>query len=473
MTDTKTVHVRFAPSPTGELHLGGARTALFNWLYARHHGGQFHLRIEDTDQLRSQPEFTVQILEALQWLGLDWDGPLVYQSERLSIYKQAVNQLLQSGQAYRCFCSKAELESERAAAPQGREFMYSGKCRDLIDTEVRTRLNQGQNFTVRLHIPKGETVYDDLIYGPVTVNNTEIDDFIIARSDGTPVYNLVVTVDDQDMGITHVIRGEDHISNTSKQILLYHALGYDLPQFGHLPMILGPDKKRLSKRHGAPGVQAFHQAGYPPEALLNYLVLLGWNPDTDDEIFKLRELVDKFQLRQVHKKGAVYDPKKLDWISGKHLLAMSEEEILAGIRVIEPEWRRGRPDEFNHRVIEQLKPRSKSLQDLMVNSVYFYEAPADYDEKGVRKRWKDQSVNELVSRYVVRLESLIEWSSENAEWLLRETATEATVSAGKLIHPVRLALTGVVAGPSLFAIMELLGQDACLRRLKLALEKLP
>ncbi|MBC8399935.1 MAG: glutamate--tRNA ligase [Candidatus Marinimicrobia bacterium] len=466
-------YVRFAPSPTGELHLGGARTALFNWLFARHHGGRFHVRIEDTDKLRSKPEFSAQILESLTWLGLDWDGPLLHQSHRSGQYKQALQMLLNTGHAYRCFCSKDKLELDRKQADKWHEFMYSGTCRDLSDAQIKIHLNRGQTFTLRIRIPEGETVYDDHIYGKVKVNNREIDDFIIARSDGSPVYNLVVVVDDHTMGITHVIRGEDHISNTPKQILIYQALGYDPPIFAHLPMILGTDKKRLSKRHNAPGIQEFRNAGYPPSALVNYLVMLGWNPDTEQEIFTPEELVAAFRLSQVQKKGAIYDEKKLNWVSSKHLLAMTDDDILAGIRSIDPGWQTGRPDNYNRRVIAQMKPRVRSLQGLMEDSTFFYQVPEEYDTKTCRKRWPDSEVNELVRKYYDHLLVQVEWTAENIEWLLRETATETMVPASKLIHPVRLALTGTGAGPSLFALMEILGQEVCLQRLKLALEILP
>ncbi|MFH1852140.1 MAG: glutamate--tRNA ligase [Candidatus Neomarinimicrobiota bacterium] len=473
MKTEPTVHLRFAPSPTGELHLGGARTALFNWLFARHNRGQFHLRIEDTDKVRSKDEYTDQILSSLRWLGLNWDGPVLHQSQRLSDYKKALQILLKSGQAYRCFCSKDQIEQDRQNAPPGQEFVYPGTCRELGDGEIKARLNQGQSFTIRLKIPTGETVFNDRIYGTVRVNNREIDDFIIARSDGSPVYNLVVVVDDHDMDITHVIRGEDHISNTPKQILIYQALNYAIPEFAHLPMILGEDKKRLSKRHNAPGIQAFRDAGYPPPALLNYLALLGWNPDNDQEIFSTDQLIELFQLEQVQKKGAVYDEKKLNWVCSRHLLAMSDRAIFDGIRSIAPDWNRERSDEYNLRVIEQLKPRARSLRELMDSSGYFYAPPAGYDEKTSAKRWPDQEVNRLVHKYLERLQIISDWNSENIEEQLRETIIAEKVAAGKLIHPVRLALTGIGEGPSLFILMEILGRETCFSRLKLALEKLP
>ena len=467
------IRVRFAPSPTGEIHLGGARTALFNWLFARHHGGQFHLRIEDTDKQRSKPEYTEQILDSLRWLGLDWDGSLLYQSKRSMEYKNAIQTLLKKDHVYRCFCAREKLENDRKQAEKEREFMYSGTCRNLTDVDIKMRMNQGQSFTIRLRIPEGETQYEDRIYGTVKVKNQEIDDFIIARSDGSPIYNLVVVVDDHDMGITHVIRGEDHISNTPKQILIYQALGFALPEFAHLPMILGPDKKRLSKRHNAPGIQEFHNAGYPPAALLNYLANLGWNDDTDQEIYSITELVKTFQLRQVQKKGAVYDEKKLNWISNKHLIEMQDGEILTEIRSIDPDWHTNRSDEYNHLVINQMKPRVRSLQGLIESSDYFYTDPMEYDPKTSRKRWSDSTANELVQNYIDRLQILEDWSEKTVETALRATAETAEVPAGKLIHPVRLALSGRGEGPSLFTMMEILGKIICLRRLKMALDKLP
>ena len=287
MTDMISSKVRFAPSPTGELHIGGARTALFNYLFAKHHNGKFFLRVEDTDRERSKDEFTDQICESLNWLGLHWDGEILFQSNRIKEYQSAIQTLLSGGNAYRCFCSKDLLEKSRAEGV----YQYPRTCRNLNENEIRKHLNSGENYVIRIKIPEGQTSYNDIIYGHVTVNNSEIDDFIIARSDGSPTYNLVVVVDDHSMGITHVIRGEDHISNTSKQIQIYKALGFDIPVFAHLPMILGPDKKRLSKRHGAPGVQQFKNDGYLPDALLNYLVLLGWNPDSEQEIFILDEMM--------------------------------------------------------------------------------------------------------------------------------------------------------------------------------------
>lgn len=469
MTSDSTVRVRFAPSPTGELHLGGARTALFNWLFARHNGGKLFLRIEDTDRVRSKAEYTDQICDSLKWLGLTWDGPLLFQSKRTAVYHAAIKTLVSSGNAYRCFCSQEKLESDRKDG----EFKYDGTCRYLSSGKVKDRLNSGQSFAIRLKIPEGETIFDDRIYKEIKVNHRELDDFIIVRSDGSPTYNLVVVVDDHDMGITHVIRGEDHIANTPKQLLIYSALGYEKPVFAHLPMILGPDKKRLSKRHGAPGIQKFRNEGHLPEALLNYLVLLGWNPGSDQEIFTLDELVELFEISQVQKKGAVYDEKKLHWVSGQHVMRTPTDALLTSIRTLQPEWGNGKDISFLIVIIELLKERAKSLTEFQEQSLYFFDDPEKFDEQTARKRWKDYTINIQVSAYLEKLGLLPEWRSETIESTLREIAEAEKISAGKLIHPVRLALSGVPHGPSLFSMMQILGRDVCIRRLEKALSIFP
>jgi len=469
MTDMITPKVRFAPSPTGELHLGGARTALFNYLFAKHHKGQFFLRVEDTDRERSKDIFTDQICESLKWLELQWDGEIIFQSNNIDEYQSAIQTLLSSGLAYRCFCSKDTLEKSRAEGI----YQYPKTCRNLDADELSKHLNSGESYVVRIVIPEGETSYNDIIYGPVSVNNSEIDDFIIARSDGSPTYNLVVVVDDQAMDITHVIRGEDHVSNTSKQINIYKALGFDTPVFAHLPMILGPDKKRLSKRHGAPGVQQFKDDGYLPDALLNYLALLGWNPDSEQEIFVLDELISKFELGQVHKKGAVYDEKKLNWISGQHMQRLGNKNILDGIQAIEPLWGNGFELQYRYTVIELLKVRAKSIIEFMDQSIYFFNDPKNYDPKSVKKNWPDQSVNDFINTFKDKLDTIEKWESEIIEKELRGVAETFELSAGKIIHPVRLALSGVAYGPSLFAILELLGKETCIRRLTKVLKIFP
>ncbi|MCH7612936.1 MAG: glutamate--tRNA ligase [Candidatus Marinimicrobia bacterium] len=469
MTDMISPKVRFAPSPTGELHLGGARTALFNYLFAKHHNGQFFLRVEDTDRERSKDEFTDQICESLKWLGLQWDGEILFQSNRINEYQSAIQTLLAGGNAYRCFCSKDVLEKSRAEGM----YQYPKTCRYLDADEISKHLNSGESNVIRILIPEGQTSYHDIIYGPVNVNNNEIDDFIIARSDGSPTYNMAVVVDDHAMDITHVIRGEDHISNTSKQIQIYKALGFDTPVFAHLPMILGPDKKRLSKRHGAPGIQQFKDDGYLPDALLNYLVMLGWNPDSEQEIFVLDEMIAKFDLAQVHKKGAVYDEKKLYWISGQHMHRLGNKYILEGILAVKPSWGNGFDLQYKYSVIELLKVRAKSILEFMNQSDYFFNDPEKYEPKSVEKNWSDNSVNNFINTFKNKIDAIENLDVEIIEKELRNVAETYEISAGKIIHPVRLALSGIPNGPSLFSMMELLGKETCIRRLNKALNMFP
>ena len=467
--------VRFAPSPTGKLHLGGARTALFNWLYAKHNGGNFFLRIEDTDRERSKQEYTDQILNSLEWLGLKWSEPLIYQSKRNFIYKEEVQKLLDNGRAYRCFLTKEELQVAREKAKkEGGEFRVPKTYRDLSLDDQKGLINSGQSFTIRLKIPsKGSTFFEDKIYGKINVNNNEIDDFIIVRSDGSPTYNFTVVVDDNNMCINYVIRGEDHISNTPKQILIYSALNYPVPDFAHLPMILGSDKKRLSKRHGAAAVEDFREQGYSVDALLNYIAMLGWNSDSEDELFSLEDLISKFDINKIQKKGAVYDEKKLHWVAGQHMIRKSEKNLLNEIREDDPTWQKHSKDNYIFSVLKLMKIRAKTLNELKEACAYFFSDPKDFDENAIIKRWKDKSVNKLINNFITRLEKLSNWSQKDLDESLRDTAQDMAVSAAKLIHPVRLALSGQSHGPGLFELIELLGKMTTLRRLRKALDTFP
>ena len=472
--ENKKNRVRFAPSPTGKLHLGGARTALFNWLFAKKYGGKFLLRIEDTDKLRSKQEFTDQICDSLKWLGLDWDDDIVFQSSRTELYKNVIKELLEERKAYRCFCSKEKIAEERNQAEQsGTGYFYSGTCRNLDDRAVQENIKNDIHFSVRISVPEGYTEFNDKIYGNIRVNNKEIDDFIIARTDGSPVYNLVVAIDDNDMNITHIIRGEDHISNTPKQLIIYKALQLPIPEFAHLPMILGPDKKRLSKRHGATGVQEYKDRGYLPEALSNYLVLLGWNPGTEQEVFSPDELIKQFSIERVQKKSAVFDERKLQWMSGQHIYQKSASEILNSIRAYDPDWRKSNDENHLLKVIDLMKERVKSLRDMQDMTSMFFEDPIEFDEKAMKKRWKDESVNALISSFEQLLSEIENWNTEHIEIALRNLAEIESISAGKIIHPTRLALSGTGSGPSLFDMMELLGKEVCLRRLQKAIDLLP
>lgn len=458
--------VRFAPSPTGNLHIGGARTALFNYLFAKHNNGQFLVRIEDTDLERSKQEYTDQICESMIWLGLDWEEELVYQSKRTQSYEKAIEQLLSNGSAYKCFSTKEEIEKHRSETGS---FSYPGFWRDRDQADIDKALELKSPFTIRLKIPNEEnTSYHDMIYGEITIENSELDDFIIARSDGSPVYNLTNVVDDSDMGITHVIRGEDHISNTPKQILMYKALDLNIPKFAHLPMILGQDKKRLSKRHGATGVQTYRDDGFQPEALLNYLSLLGWNPGTEEEIMSFDEIIQKFDLTMVHKKSAVFDEKKLNWISGQHLSQQSNHTIFSNIKVINANWGKSESQDFCLGVIELMKSRSISLIELIEQSDYYFNDLTEFDEKSVRKTWKNET-GIIVETVQLILEKHENWTTESLEETLKTFMAENDLGFGKVMKPIRLALCGTVNGPSLFSIMSLIGQDTCLRRISHAI----
>ena len=463
------VKVRFAPSPTGELHLGGARTALFNWLYAKKCQGSFFLRIEDTDKERSSDIYTDQIIESLKWLGLHWDDPIIYQSGRIDRYKYYLNRLLEENKAYRCFCSKDDLDKSK----NNEYFSYPGTCRNLSSEDIKSKLNQGISFTIRIKIDEGKTEFNDLIYGEIKVDHKELDDFIIARSDGSPTYNFTVVVDDHEMEISHVIRGDDHLSNTSKQIIIYKTLKLKTPKFAHLPMILGSDKKRLSKRHGAPGIQNFKDNGYFPEVILNYLALLGWNPKNDEEIFSIDQLIDKFDFAQVQKKGASWDEKKLHWLSGQYIMNLSSQEIFDALRLIDSSWGKGLDISYLINIIDALKPRSKSLYEFISQSKHFFSSPDTFDQDESQKAWPDNSTTAIVTLSYEYLKTFDSWNSDFIEKEIKKFASENSFGAGKVIMPLRLAVFGSLNGPSLFDIMHILGKNETLSRIQTALSKLP
>ena len=465
MPNPTSIKVRFAPSPTGELHLGGARTALFNWLYAKKHQGSFFLRIEDTDKERSKDIFTNQILDSLKWLGLDWDEPLVYQSGRMDRYKYYLNKLLDEKKAYRCFCSKSDVENYKKDS----YALYPGTCRNLTSEEVKSKLNQGISFTIRIKLEEGITAFDDLVYGTINTNNKELDDFIIARSDGSPTYNFTVVVDDFEMEISHVIRGDDHLSNTPKQLILYKSLDLNPPIFAHLPMILGPDKKRLSKRHGAPGVQSFADQGYFPDSILNYLALLGWNPKSEKEVMLTDELINGFSFQQVQKKGAVWDDKKLHWLSGQHVQNKTSQLLLEEIRLLESDWGKNADISQLINIIDALKPRAKSLQEFILKSKYFFISPESFDESEMLKAWPNELTTEIVGEIEKVLISVESWYSEILEKQIKSFATKNSYGVGKVIMPLRLAVFGSLDGPSVFDIMSILGKSETLNRIHSAI----
>ena len=460
--------VRFAPSPTGEPHLGFARTALYNFLFARNKGGRFLLRVEDTDLERSKKEHIDQIIRSLEWLGLQWDKEIIFQSNRKDNYNKYIQILLDKGKAYRCFANKIELQKVREETGS---YNYNGLWRDKSNEEMTQQLNEGKPYTVRLKTPNsGSVCFKDMIYGDVVVSNSEIDDFIILRSDGSHVYNFTNVIDDKDMDITHVIRGEDHISNTPKQIQIYQALGWGPPKFAHLPMILGEDKKRLSKRHGATSVVSYRDEGYQSEALINYLALLGWNPGTEEEIMSLDQLISKFDFSRVQKKSAVFDHKKLDWISSKYLAKQNSNNILKSIRKINPDWGLRKDDAYCIKVINILRSRCKSLSDIILNSEYFFSVPKFFPDNNIKKIWKD-SDKMIIVEIIELFNHLDSWNKGSLEKLFNEFLNKKAYSFGKVFKPMRFALCGCTNGPSLFELMEILGEDSSINRLKTAINE--
>jgi glutamyl-tRNA synthetase len=467
--------VRFAPSPTGYLHVGGARTALFNWLFARHFEGTLILRIEDTDLERSNTEMVDGILRGMQWLGITWDEGPYYQTQRTDLYRGAAARLLDSGAAYYCFCSKDELERRRAkAAEEGRAPKYEGTCRQLDRAEALRRKSAGEPAAVRFAVPEGgSTSFDDAVFGKVEFANTEIEDYVLLRSDGSPTYHLSVVADDIDLKITHIIRGADHISNTPKQVLLYQAMAAPMPVFAHVPLILGPDKTRLSKRHGATSVMAYRDEGIVPEAFRNFLALLGWTPpEGTPEVLGDSELIRLFGLVGISRSNAVFDRPKLDWFNAEYIRAYPAEKLLP---FIEEEWKKAglvpsRPDrndrEWLLSTIDLLKPRSRSLKDFAGSFRAFFTNEFDPDPAAVEKFLKDENVRRLLIELAGRYAASENFSEPEAEKILRDFASEKAVKAGVLINGARVALTGQGVAPSLFAVMSNLGKEAVVIRLK-------
>ena len=474
--------MRFAPSPTGHLHIGGARTALFNWLFARHHGGAFLLRIEDTDRDRSTDESIHQILDAMTWLGLDWDpeGPeddgryrgYFRQTSRFEIYRAHAERLLDEGRAYRCYCTPEELDARREAAQaRGETFRYDGRCRDLP-------LRPGVPAALRLRIPDtGTTVVPDLVHGDVTFDNASLDDWILVRSDGTPTYNFCVVVDDVTMKITHVIRGNDHLSNTPKQILCYQALGYPLPVFAHIPMILGADRKRLSKRHGATSVLAFRDEGFLPEAMVNYFARLGW-AHGDQEVFTREELVQLFDFQHVGATPAIWDRTKLEWLNqtwGVRLRDDSKGLELQADRLVPQLERVGidnPPRKLVVSAVTNLTTRVPTLSVMAEKARFYFEDPATYDTTALGKL-ATPAVGPRLDRLIARLSGLEPWSESELEGACRQLAGELSVKLVDLAQPIRLALTGETASPPLFSMMADLGRETTLRRLRAFRDRVP
>lgn len=466
---TNTVRVRFAPSPTGHLHIGGARTALFNWLYAKHNKGTFILRIEDTDRTRSTEEYIDAIIKGMKWLDLDWDEGPYRQTDRFDVYRRYTEKLLNEGKAYYCYCLPEELEQRRQEAlVQGKSPKYDGRCRNLQDPIP------GKNPAVRFRMPQeGETAVNDLIKGKTVFDNAYLDDLIIMRSDGTPTYNFTVVVDDVDMNITHVIRGDDHLNNTPKQIHIYNALGYEVPLFAHLPMILGADKTRLSKRHGAVSVMAYKEMGYLPEALVNYLVRLGWSYG-DQEIFTRDELIQYFSFDKVGKSAAVFNPEKLLWLNSQYIINSSAEELaemVVPFLIKEKVISEGQTldKEWLSKAIDTQKERSRTLIELANSLRYYISEDVEYNEKA-----KIKFLNEKSLPYLIELKdslvSISDFSALEIEKVFTSIIEKHGIKLGNLAQPVRVAMTGKTESPGIFEVLEIAGKEKTLKRLEKAIK---
>jgi glutamyl-tRNA synthetase len=455
---------RFAPSPTGLLHIGGARTALFSWFHARHHDGKFVLRIEDTDRERSTEAAVQAILEGMRWLDLDWDEGPFYQTQRFDRYHEVIEQLLEAGHAYRCYCSREELEAMRAAQrARGEKPRYDGRCRERhgprADVEPVLRFKMP---------PTGTTVVEDKVRGRVEFANAELDDLVIARSDGSPTYNLTVVVDDMDMGITDVIRGDDHLNNTPKQINIFKALGSKVPTFSHIPMILGPDGAKLSKRHGAVGVMQYREEGYLPEALINYLARLGW-AHGDREIFTRRELIELFDIADVNHSASAINPGKLDWLNQHYIKAADDDELAA-----EFAWQLGRAgitDKVDPRrlraIVASQRERVKTLHEMAENSRFFFHAPVEYEAKAARKNLKAAAAP-LLGGVLAGLEALSEWEARAIHEVIIAVAERGEVKMGKVAQPIRVAVSGGSVSPPIDQTLAILGREETLARLQRA-----
>jgi glutamyl-tRNA synthetase len=493
MTASQKPRVRFAPSPTGYLHVGGARTALFNWLYARREGGVFILRVEDTDAERNRPELVEGILASLRWLGLEWDEGPFFQSHRLEMYRAAAERLLASGHAYFCYCAPSSYSGADAAQHEDADAVADDtstadakqkrratcNCRKLTTEERAEKERQGLPKAIRFAVPQTGTIkFEDAVFGPREVQTAEIEDFVLLRSNGAPTYQLGVVVDDIDMRITHVIRGADHLSNTPKQVLIYRALGTEPPIFAHVPLILGPDRTRLSKRHGATSVESYELEGFLPEAFRNFLVLLGWSPGDDTEMFDTATLIERFSLSGVSRTNAVFDRAKLEWFNSQYLQKLPITALLPYVEkelrrsgLWKEEWAGAGKDWFAH-TVDLMRPRTRLLQDFSVWGRAFFSDDFEYDSAAKEKFWKDPRLAELLGKLAEGYAALSQWNHDSCEKVLRDLAAAENVKAGLLINATRVAIVGVAVAPALFETMLALGQDRVVARLRRALPAL-
>jgi len=458
------VKTRFAPSPTGSLHLGGARTAIFNWLFARHHGGEFVLRIEDTDQARSNEDSLNEIYDSMKWLGLDWDGTPIKQSERLELYKEYANKMLDSGKAYKCYVTPDELaEKRKEAQEKGEFFQYKREW-------ANENAGPDKPYSIRILTPDtGEIEVHDILRGKISFNAKEIDDFVILRMDGFSTYNFAVVIDDALMELTHIIRGDDHLTNTPKQRLIYDALGLNIPKFAHVSMIHGTDKTKLSKRHGATSVEAYRDDGYLPEAMINYLTRLGWSYG-DEEIFSKEELIEKFTLDNVGKSPAVFNPEKLQWLNAHYIKEKPAKEIAQLILPLMN--KKGFNAEYDNKllmIIEQLRERSKTLNDFVSQSSYFYNEVTEYEEKA-KNKFLTEDTKPILQALMEKLGSVENFTYDNIQKALEEVVVELDLKFGKIAQPMRVALTGGTVSPGIGEVIEILGKEKVISRIQKAID---
>jgi len=461
------VRLRIAPSPTGYLHLGTARTALFNYLFARANNGKFLLRIEDTDLKRSDDSMVQSILRGLEWLGLKWDEEILFQSDHFEEYREKAMELYNKGLAYWCYCTPQELKERKEEYLKSKKrWMYDRRCYNLSEEERKGFEEEGRPKALRFLIGDGFTGFDDLIHGEIKRDNSEIEDFVLLKADGSPTYNLAVVVDDHRMKISHILRGDDHISNTPKQILLYRAFNWDIPRFGHLPLILSKDKTKLSKRKDAVDLFDYKKEGFFPEGMINYLVLLGWSPKTEEEIFSLKELEEKFTLENVHPTPAVFDRDRLEWLNGEWLRKLNVDEAVRRLEIYLKDngFEINDPD-YLAKVIQSMGSRANKLKDFIEIGRYFFTDNFTYDEKGLKKRIYP-GVEVRIKKLITKFSELDPFDEENMESVLRGLSEELNCKAGELIHPVRLGVSGMTFGPSLFELLEVLGKEKVIKRLE-------
>ncbi len=487
--ENKKIRVRFAPSPTGMLHIGGARTALFNWLYARHYNGTFVLRIEDTDQVRSTEEAVNVILEGMKWLGLDWDeGPgkggeysPYYQMQRLHLYQKYAKQLLKDKKAYYCYCTREELaESREKQSKENKSLKYDRHCLSLSEEDKKRYEAEGRKPVIRLKIPTKEIAFNDLLRGEVTFDGGLLSDFVIMKSDGIPTYNYAVVIDDALMKITDVMRGDDHISNTPKQIVIYEALGFDVPKFAHIPMIMGEDHAKLSKRHGAASVMEYRKMGYIPEALVNYIAHLGWSSGSNREIFSVEEIAKEFTLDKISKHAAVFSMEKLNWFNSEYLKKMPIDFLtkmllpfLKEANYIENEENLSpAKNEYIKEVLKLMQGRIKNFSQFIDYADYFFVDKINIEPQAFGSVLNKEGVPGILQALEEKLSAIKCWDEESSENAVRKVASSLQIKGGQIIHPTRVALSGKKVGPGLFELMVVLGQDKTVKRLKKAIEKI-